>query len=585
MEGKRARPTDYYIRANISAKGGTLEGSIKQDTVGEIRVVGSWNWLRYKSLGEASNLKIDEDLVDSLRSLIFAIGKTLLPYDTDFTMLMRRVYEVDLLMTQDLSFVGPCIGFESIGLETQWTRAKIPVTNNDPNSWIFALPDGLFFVKIMPFLHYNVVGAFWGASRKTREYMRKYKVWEKIFARDFPTFYDPNLFKLLDDAHVQFINELSKSPQERIGGEPREYWKLLYELQVSRQFPVEIIPSVLNLNARHNNPGYKHGQMLLTVYQSKIWALFPYVGVLYECNPLGFIGPIQTFTSATSPGFKTLFQTCQEMLLERENQPARILFDVNAIYVSLIFGRDGGISKMICLNRSTGELFEKQTLSGKDGRLSFDSRAIIFPEGSIEIGNALKISVSRENSFVLRDKDDPKRLIWYREIEPHGKAFQRLEIITPEAPEVSQCVCNESFVILFRNKKLTCFSVNSLEKPFYELTYVATFENAWLELNGRFLYFAYSKGMYKHSTLECMNLETKKTVFRWSAAIFSKRIWMTFLGPVISTDEGYILITTRRDTKLLGAQMTCFVCTKSAIQQCSGCGVPVCSADHQQCEC
>jgi len=110
----------------------------------------------------------------------------------------------------------------------------------DEKGYVEDIPDSVVLIGVLvPMLTYKDVQALEQFS-EMRELIFTFNVWQKLFKRDFPEIYHPDVF--FDEVeppleYVKILNDMSKA-----GGRPRvdkrPYWKLLYEYQLRNKFEV-----------------------------------------------------------------------------------------------------------------------------------------------------------------------------------------------------------------------------------------------------------------------------------------------------------------------------------------------------------
>jgi hypothetical protein len=132
------------------------------------------------------------------------------------------------------------------------------------------VPDSIFVNVLLPMLTYKDVQALEGFS-EARKLIFDFDIWKKLFARDFPEIYHPDMFSdaLVNQDpppwYIQLLNNMSKAdgrPGIKSGNRP--YWKLLYEYQLRNKFEAQ------RQTVPPNTTFYKHKSLTINIPLQKL---------------------------------------------------------------------------------------------------------------------------------------------------------------------------------------------------------------------------------------------------------------------------------------------------------------------------
>lgn len=273
------------------------------------------------------------------------------------------------------------------------------------------IPDSVLVNVFLPMLTYKEVQLLERFS-EARKLIFDYDIWEKLFARDFPEIYHPDMFsKTLVNQnpppwYIQLLNKISK-PGGRLGIEDgyRPYWKLLYEYLLSNKFESE---QLTNLNTTF----YKHKTLTIDIEGQKLtFGSF-------------FLG---------SPDGQTLLDTPLVTLIK--NIDGSILFlEMNSSYIFVIV-RAPGRNWVALLSDMNGNIIFRHNRRREEGK-----------EFLTEI-----MGLIGENGYFYTNEDSAETVIVYNQFKKTYKDRER--------------------IIVSYNTRSECFLMHAEDKKTGELVY------------------------------------------------------------------------------------------------------------------
>lgn len=248
------------------------------------------------------------------------------------------------------------------------------------------VPDSVLVNVLLPMLTYKDVQSLERFS-EARKLIFDYDIWEKLFARDFPEIYHPDMFsKTLVNQnpppwYIQLLDEISK-PGGRPGIEDgyRPYWKLLYEYLLRNKFESE---QLTNLNTTF----YKHKTLTIDIEGQKLtFGSF-------------FLG---------SPDGQTLLDTPLVTLIK--NIDGSILFlEMNSSYIFVIV-RAPGRNWVALLSDMNGNIIFRHNRRREEGK-----------EFLTEI-----MGLIGENGYFYTNEDSAETVIVYNQFKKTYKDRERI---------------------------------------------------------------------------------------------------------------------------------------------------------------
>jgi hypothetical protein len=273
------------------------------------------------------------------------------------------------------------------------------------------VPDTVLVNVLLPMLTYKDVQSLEQFSQ-ARKLIFDYDIWEKLFARDFPEIYHPDMFSdtVVNQKpppwYIQLLNKISK-PGGRLGIEDgfRPYWKLLYEYLLSNKFESG---QITNLNTTF----YKHKTLTIDIEGQKlIFGSF-------------FLG---------SPDGQTLLDTPLVTLIK--NIDGSILFlEMNSSYIFVIV-RAPRQNWVALLSDMNGNIIFRHNRRREEGK-----------EVLTEI-----MGLIGENGYFYTNEDSAETVIVYNQFKKTYKDWER--------------------IIVSYNTRSECFLMHAEDKKTGELVY------------------------------------------------------------------------------------------------------------------